>query len=52
MAATTALRTILIGADHGGFQLKAELAAAFRGLGHKVEEVGSIAADNKVRTRR
>lgn len=36
---------IAIGADHGGFPLKAELAAHITALGHKVIDVGAHTLD-------
>ena len=38
---SAAPRRIAIGADHGGFDLKAGLAAHLRDAGHQVEDVGT-----------
>ena len=35
-------KRIALGADHGGFELKASLAAHLRGAGHQVEDVGTL----------
>jgi deoxyribose-phosphate aldolase len=35
------MKRIAIGADHGGFDLKAELIEALRGAGHQIEDVGT-----------
>ena len=36
---------VTIGADHGGFPLKAELAAHIEGLGHELVDVGAHSLD-------
>jgi ribose 5-phosphate isomerase B len=36
---------IVIGSDHAGFMLKAEVVAHVRALGHTVDDVGSFTAD-------
>jgi ribose 5-phosphate isomerase B len=36
---------VIIGADHGGFQLKEDLKAYIIALGHELEDVGSHCAD-------
>ena len=36
---------VTIGADHGGFPLKAELAAHIEGLGHELIDVGAHSLD-------
>ena len=36
---------IAIGADHGGYELKSELEAFLRGLGHEVGDVGAHTLD-------
>jgi len=38
-------KRIVIGADHGGFDLKAELANHLRAAGHQVEDVGTASRD-------
>ncbi len=37
--------TVAVGADHGGWRLKEELAPWLRGLGYRVEDVGAYALD-------
>ena len=32
---------IVVGSDHAGFPMKAEILAFLRGLGHEIEDVGS-----------
>ncbi len=32
---------IIVGSDHGGFELKEEVVAFLRGLGHQVEDIGT-----------
>ena len=36
---------IVVGSDHAGFPMKAEVVSFIRGLGHEVEDVGSFDAD-------
>lgn len=37
---------ILVGADHGGFRLKEELASLLRKAGHEVEDLGTSNAES------
>lgn len=39
------MRKIIIGSDHGGFELKRHLIAFIRGLGYEVEDYGCYTAD-------
>ncbi len=39
---STAPKRIVLGADHGGFELKGMLAAHLRSAGHQVEDVGTL----------
>ncbi|MCZ6809853.1 MAG: RpiB/LacA/LacB family sugar-phosphate isomerase, partial [Proteobacteria bacterium] len=38
---STPPKRIALGADHGGFELKAALAAHLREAGHQVEDLGT-----------
>lgn len=39
------MKKIIIGSDHGGFELKRQLIAFIRGLGYEVEDYGCYTAD-------